>query len=74
MYIVIEIQTNANGTVGNFVWAFDTQDAAFAKYHSVLSVAAVSSLPIHSCVILKNNGLQIAAQYFEHGQTILEEE
>lgn len=68
MYIVIEIQTNASGAVGNFVWAFETRDEAFAKYHAVLSSAAVSSLPIHACVILQNDGLQIAAQHFDHRQ------
>ena len=66
MYIVIEIQTNADQTVGNFVWAYADLNAAQAKYHAVLSVAAVSALPCHACVILRNDGTQIAAQYFTH--------
>ena len=65
-FIVIELQTNANGTVGNFVWAYSDENQAFAKYHSVLAAAAVSSLPVHSCVILRNDGLQIAAQAYRH--------
>ena len=64
MYIVIEIQTGEN--VGNFVWAFNTLAEAEAKYHSVLAVAAVSSLPVHSCVIVRNDGLQMAAQCYKH--------
>ena len=66
MYIVIELQTNTDGSVGNFVWAFSSKEQAFAKYHSVLSAAAVSALPVHAAVILDNHGLQIAAQAFEH--------
>lgn len=66
MYIVIEIQTNADNTVGNFVWAFATENEAFAKYHSVLAAAAVSALPCHSCVILRNDGIQIAGQVYKH--------
>ena len=66
MFIVIELQTNADGSVGNFVWAFTTREDAFAKYHAVLSAAAVSALPVHAAVILDNHGLQIAAQAFEH--------
>lgn len=66
MYIVIEIQTNADGTVGNFVWAFNTLAEAEAKYHSVLAVASVSSLPVHSCVVLRNDGQQMAAQCYKH--------
>lgn len=69
MYIVIEIQTNIDGTVGNFVWAFDTLEQAEAKYHAVLSMAATSSVPVHSCVILRNDGQQMAAQAFEHEVT-----
>lgn len=34
MYIVIEIQTNPNGTVGNIVNAFATKDLAFQKFHT----------------------------------------
>ena len=66
MYIVIELQTNADGSVGNFIWAFSSKEQAFAKYHDVLSKAAVSALPVHAAVILNNHGLQIAAQSFEH--------
>ena len=66
MYIVIELQTNADNTVSNLVWAYTTREQAFSKYHSVLSAAAVSALPVHAAVILDNKGLQIAAQAFEH--------
>lgn len=66
MYIVIEIQTA--DSVGNFVWAFDTLEQAEAKYHAVLSVAATSSVPVHSCVILRNDGQQMAAQAYKHGE------
>lgn len=66
MYIVVELQTSADGSVGNFVWAFSTKEDAFAKYHTVLSTAAVSALPVHAAVILDNHGQQIAAQAFEH--------
>ena len=68
MYIVIELQTNANGTVGNFVWAYADGDVAFSKYHTVLAAAAVSELPCHSCVILRNDGTQIAGQAYKHGE------
>ena len=66
MYVVIELQTTAGGVVGNFVWAFANKDAAFSKFHTVLATAAVSSLPVNSCVILDNKGFQIAAQFFTH--------
>lgn len=68
MYIVIELQTASDGSVGNFVWAYQSLAQAEAKYHTVLAAAAVSSLPVHSCVILRNDGLQMAAQSYKHGE------
>ena len=67
MYIVIELQTNADGTLGNFVWSFSSIEEAESKYHSVLAAAAVSVVPVHSAVILRNDGMQMAAQSYSHG-------
>jgi len=75
VYVVIEIQTSADGTVGNFVWSFgdtsktdeENRNGAFSKWHSVLSSAAVSDLPVHSCVIIRNDGQQIASMSYKHG-------
>lgn len=68
MYIVIELQTSDGGSVGNFVWAYASREQAEAKYHAVLAAAATSSLPVHSCVILRNDGQQLAAQSYKHGE------
>lgn len=71
-YIVIELQTNAQGSVSNVVWAYAdenqvlAENQAFSKYHAVLSAAAVSAVPVHSCVILRNDGTQIAGQAYQH--------
>ena len=68
MFLVIEIQTNADNTIGNFVWSFNEEEDAESKWHSVLAVAAKSALPVHSCVILRNDGQQMAAQAYKHGE------
>ena len=66
MYIVIELQTNTSGTVGNIVTAYNTREQAFQKFYTILAAAAVSSLPVHAAVILDNKGILIASQAFEH--------
>lgn len=66
MYIVIELQTSANGAVANIVTAFSTLGDAYNKYFTILAAAAVSSVPVHAAVILDNKGMQVAAQAFEH--------
>ncbi len=55
-YLVIEIQTDANGAVSYLVDSFTNRNQAEQKYHLVLSHAAVSTLPTHSVAILTNEG------------------
>lgn len=66
-YIVIEIQTNADGTVGNLVTAHDTRNAAESAYHSVLAAAAISALPYHAAVLLTSTGSLLDTRCYEHG-------
>lgn len=65
-YLVIEIQTNPDGTIGNLVYAFDDRPHAEQQYHSILAAAAVSNLPKHAAVLLTNEALEIAQQCYEH--------
>ena len=67
-YIVIEIQKNQNGAIGNFVWAYDDIQAAESKYHAVLSAAAVSSFPVHSACILNETCFPVEHRSFFHAE------
>ena len=67
-YLVIEIQTAADGTVGNFVWSFSDRQLAEQKYHTVLASAAVSSLPKHAAAMLSNDGILIDRRCYEHNE------
>lgn len=55
-YLVIEIQQNADGTVGNIITTKDTQNEAESVFYQILASAAISKLPIHSAVIIMSNG------------------
>lgn len=65
-YLVIELQTNAEGHVGNIITAHDTKLEAEAKYHTVLAAAAASSVLRHGAVMLTNTGTFIASECFSH--------
>lgn len=67
MYLVIELQTNADGSVGNLVYKYDTLNEAEAKFHSILAAAAVSSLPVHAAVMLTNSGVMVKSEFYRHG-------
>lgn len=72
-YIVIEIQTMQDGTVGNFVFAYADRMQAEAKYHAVLSSAAVSAVPLHAASLLQADGRLLGCESYDHRQDEVEE-
>ena len=66
MYIVIEIQTMQDGSIGNFVFSYDDRNEAEAKMHTVLATAALSSLPRYAAVLLDNNGSRLGGDVYIH--------
>lgn len=65
-YLVTEIQTFENGAVSNPTYAYDTENAALAKYFSILSAATVSKLPTHACMLFTNEGIALRNECFTH--------
>ena len=65
-YIVIEVQCFADGNVSTPTYAFDDLQHANAKYYQVLSAASISTLPVHSAVIITNFGDWIKSEKFTH--------
>lgn len=68
MYIVIELQTNADGVVGSLVYKYDSRDEAESKFHSILASAAISALPVHAAVMLTNAGTMVKSEFYRHGE------
>lgn len=66
-YILIELQTNKDGTVGNLVTAYDNLDQAESAWHSVLAAAAISTLSVHAAVLINNSGEVVESRHYEHG-------
>lgn len=66
MYFVLEIQVGETSAILPF--AYDNQADAEAKYHSILSVAAKSSVQKHSAVLMAENGVTIKQESYFHSQ------
>lgn len=67
MYIVLEIQTMQDGAVATLPPVIkSTRQEADSLYHSILSYAAISSVPMHAAVILTNEGIEVAHQSYVH--------
>ena len=73
-YLVIEIQKSNNGQVSQIVTSHAERAEAEQKYHTVLAYAAVSSVDIHSAVMLTDEGDMIKKETYYHGQPEEEEE
>lgn len=65
-FLVTEIQTFENGDVSNPTYAYDAENAALAKYFSILSAAAVSKLPTHACMLFTSDGVALRSEFFTH--------
>lgn len=67
MYLVIEIQKTNNGSLSAITTTHESRDEAEQKYHTVLAYAAVSSVNVHSAVMLDDTGMRIKGETYYHG-------
>lgn len=72
-YLIIEIQKFADGTIA--VPPVNTEDNYFdaaSTFHSVCSIAAASEVPVHSVVLLTENGQTQGLESFNHTISVTE--
>ena len=66
MYIVIELQKNTEGVVSNLVTSHNSLADAESKYYSILSAAAVNTVPVHSAIIVSEEGFPVKHSCYKH--------
>ena len=66
MYIVIELQKSADGAVSNIVNSYNSLEEAESKYYSILAAAALSQIPVHSAIIVSEEGFPVKHQCYKH--------
>ena len=66
-YIVLEIQVS--DTVGMLTYAFDTENEALGKFHSILASAAASSISCHTAMIITEDGRLMRTECVKHEVT-----
>ena len=67
MYIVIELQKNAEGQVSNLVTAHSTLAEAESKFYTILASAAINDVSVHSAIIVSEEGFPVKHQCYKHG-------
>lgn len=66
MKAVIEIQKSGE-TATPLVQLFEDDAQAKSRYHELLSIAAVSSVPEHSVILVSEEGNYMFREKYEHG-------
>ena len=74
MFIVLEIQTNADGVVGIIPTTKETENEARSEFYRVLSYAAISDVPIHTALLINSEGGIYSSECFKHEVPELVEE
>ena len=64
-YIVIELQSTGS-SVSNIVSKYSTLNEAESKFHQILGAAAISNVPVHSAVILTDEGYSLKHECYKH--------
>ena len=72
-YLVIEIQKFANDQMSTPTYAYDSQNSAEAKYHTILAAAANSQLPVHSALLINEEGNLIRYHMHSCGSVLVTE-
>ena len=65
-YLILEVQVNADGTVGTVINSYTDKNVAESNYHRVLMAAAISSLPVHTAYMLTESGQTLKSECYIH--------
>ena len=62
--IVMEIQKSDK--VATIVTAYEDRDEAESKYHTILASASKSKVPVHSAVMITDDGYYVKSESYKH--------
>lgn len=65
MYIILEIQTNETSALLPPL-AYEDRNEAEAAYHSKLASAAISTVKLHTVVMMDEYGVVLKNEFYEH--------
>ena len=71
--VVIEIQTQEDGSSSTSSFDYTDESQAENKYHTILAFAATSQVPYHACALLDKYGTVIKNDWYRHEPTPDEE-
>lgn len=64
-YTTIENQVRSDGSKGLLYDHFDSLNAAYAKFYTILAAAAVSGIPYHAGFLIRDDGIVMEGKVFD---------
>lgn len=68
MFWVVEIQQWADGTWHNTTFQYADRYHAEAKFHAILSEAAIAEIPVNGAVLFDDKGIFYTRQVYERNE------
>lgn len=65
MIFVVEIQKWTDGTWHEQLWHFEELNRAEAKFHAILSEAAVAEIPVNGAILFDDKGVYFRREVYE---------
>jgi len=65
-FLVIEIQKTSEGVVSNIVTNYTDKNQAESAYYTILASAAVSTVAVHTAMIIDDQGALYASRSYTH--------
>ena len=65
VYVVMEIQSD-NEVATTLINSYSNRNEAESKFHQILGVAAISTVPTHSAVLLTDTGKALKSETYAH--------
>jgi len=74
MYLVMEMQSTDSGIATLPPTTHSTREEAESRFHSILASAAVSSVPIHTAIMIDEMGYPVRPpECYKHPPVVVEE-
>lgn len=74
MYAILEMQTNNKQTIVNTPITRATRDEAESVFHQTAMYAAISSVEVHTVVIINSEGTVVKKETYKHPVAVVEPE
>lgn len=65
VFVVMEIQSD-NETAATLINSYTSRNEAESKFHTILGAAAISTVPVHSAVLLTDTGKALKSETYTH--------